>query len=168
MLDKEVWKDIIWYEWIYKISNLWNVKSLYSHNWTCERILKPENSRWYKRVLLRKNKINKKFSIHRLVAIAFINNYDNKKNIINHKNWIKSDNRIENLEWCTLSENTKHSYDILHRVPTCLWRTWLLSNSYKIVWKFKNWILLQKYFWTKEAWRYNNICYQNISACCNW
>lgn len=52
--------------------------------------------------------------LHRLLAIAFIPNPENKKDI-NHKNGIKTDFRLDNLEWATRSENIKHSYDVLKR-----------------------------------------------------
>lgn len=63
-------------------------------------------------VNLHNDSIQKKYSVHRLVAKAFIPNPENKPQI-NHINGLKHDNRIENLEWCTHSENMIHKYRIL-------------------------------------------------------
>lgn len=63
----------------------------------------------YMRVNLFNNGIGKIYKLHRLVAECFIPKIEGK-NQVNHKNGIKSDNRVENLEWCNNSENQKHSW----------------------------------------------------------
>ena len=105
----EIFKDIKGYEGLYQISNLGNVKSLKRNK---IRILKYSNNNLFYSTVCLVNYNNKKStkSIHRLLAIHFINNPENKK-CVNHKNGIKNDNRIENLEWCTFSENTIHAYN---------------------------------------------------------
>ena len=107
------------YEGIYQVSNLGNVKSLPRKTWFVlrnERILKKRfDSRWlYQMVYLYKNKDRKweNLLVHRLVAIAFIKN-DEWKAEVNHKDGVKINNSIENLEWCTHSENHIHKFRVL-------------------------------------------------------
>jgi len=139
---QEIWKDIPWFDWIYQTSNLWNIRSNKYWYW---RILRPWLSNWYFMINLRKNNKTKMYKVHRLVMFSF--NWMNKLDV-NHKNWIKTDNRIENLEWCNKSENIKHSYDILWRKPYIInkWKFWKLHpkskkiNQYTKDWKFiKTW-----------------------------
>ena len=116
-------KSIIGYEWLYEIGNFWNVKSLCKlvKHWNHyskrkERILKLDKSRSYYSIQLQKDWINNSYSIHRLVAEAFISNPDNKPQV-NHKDWNKLNNNVENLERCTSSENQKHSINVLWNIP---------------------------------------------------
>lgn len=72
-------------------------------------------SNGYNRVVLCKDGVIKRCLLHRLIGVAFIPNPKNKKTI-NHKNSIRNDNRICNLEWATNSENQKHSYRTNNRI----------------------------------------------------
>jgi len=77
-----------------------------------DRYLKQGTRRGgYKYVTLCKDEKPKKYLVHRLVAEHYIPNPENKP-LINHKNGIKTDNRIENLEWCTSSENNRHAHQM--------------------------------------------------------
>lgn len=121
-MKNEIWKDIKGYEKLYQVSNIGRVKSLPKisrRNYLQkEIILNANKANGYVRVTLYKNNQSKAYSIHRLVAEAFIPNPENKRTV-NHKNGIKIDNGEENLEWNTYKENVQHSYDNGFQIPLC-------------------------------------------------
>jgi len=104
----EIWKDVKGYEGYYKVSNLGNVKSLnYKRTGIPKNLKLIDTVYGYKSVSLGRSK---RFLVHRLVAESFITNKFNKK-IVNHKNFNKKDNRVENLEWCSQRENMLHAWE---------------------------------------------------------
>lgn len=112
---KEIWKTIPEYE-DYEVSNLGRVKSHKKWNdGKQERFLKPKlENTGYLKICLNKNNKTKYFYIHRLVLLCFIGK---NKFSVNHKNGIKTDNKLTNLEYATHSENMKHSFKMgLHNL----------------------------------------------------
>lgn len=120
----EIWKDVPEYEGLYVVSNYGIVKSInrvveHSNGQISiykERILAQEKIKGnYKRVSISKENITKRYMVHRLVAICFLSNPENKP-CVNHKDGNPNNNNVENLEWVTYSENERHSYDILGKI----------------------------------------------------
>ena len=104
---EEIWKDIEGYP-NYMVSNMGRVKSLNYHRTGREKILKPHKKRdGYLEVCLFKNGKRKYCLVHRLVAEAFIPNPNNLP-FINHKSEIKSQNNVENLEYCDALYNNNY------------------------------------------------------------
>lgn len=99
----ETYKEIEGFDGVYAVSNYGNVL-----NKKTGRVLKPKDNVGYARIGLNKNGIKYSFLVHRLVLIAF-NYIENHKNfMVNHKNRNPMDNRVENLEWCTNTQNQIH------------------------------------------------------------
>lgn len=115
-MSEELWADIQGYEGLYKISSHGRV-------WSCRknRCLKDIiTNNGYCRVHLVNNGSVKSMAIHRLVAMAFIPNPENKPTV-NHKNEDKKDNHVENLEWATIAEQNIHGTRIERAIAHTNW-----------------------------------------------
>lgn len=107
----EIWKPIKEYEGLYEVSSFGNVRSI-KRNTTNGKIMKLQKTKTgYYRVGLCKNNKVKCYSVHRLVAQAFIPNLNNLPQV-NHKNECKTNNNVENLEWCTMLYNVRYGTGI--------------------------------------------------------
>lgn len=113
----------------------------------------------YKNICLSKNGKHYFFRVHRIVAELFIPNTNNHPQI-NHKNGIKSDNRVENIEWCSPSYNVTHSYKELNR-------TRIKSDVNSVLMYDSNGNLLNEFISLSSCAKILNLSKGNISQCCN-
>lgn len=145
-----MFKDIPWYEWRYKISDNWDIMSLpkkwkWWHNWKIMSLWL--DWKWYPFTKLYKDHKYKNMKAHILVMLAFV--WESNWLEVNHKDWNKQNNSLDNLEYCTKSENIKHAYRTgLNKANmSSLWMVWWLCKTSKKVWKFDAfWNLLEEWF----------------------
>lgn len=155
---EEIWKDIKGYEGLYEVSNLGRVRSLRdNHGQARIRVLQQcKSSRGYLHLILCKNHKLKHYSVHRLVAEAFLPNPDGLPQI-NHIDECKTNNRVDNLEWCDAKYNINYGSGRQRRVETQGKRVYQYAKSGAFV---------RSYASIHEAERQTGIHNGNISACC--
>lgn len=162
--ESEIWKDIPWYEWIYQASNLWNIFNIRNNR----KLIPSVHNSWYLQIWLSNNWKISNLLHHRVIWLTFLNNIENKSQI-NHINWNKHDNRVENLEWNTQSENMLHSYNTLWNKPANKWKFWILNYNAK---KINQYDLQGNFIKTWNSWadihRELWVSRSGISSCCNW
>jgi hypothetical protein len=127
----EVWRLIPGLDGVHEVSNLGNVRVLPRminriRNGKQQSFIKKGieltkviEGCGYHQVLITTNTFKRNMKVHRLVALAFLENHENKK-CVNHINGVKTDNHVENLEWVTHSENIKHAHKTGLKKPPSL------------------------------------------------
>lgn len=162
--NMEIWKDIPGYEGLYQVSNLGNVKSFKCNK---EILLKLNTNNVGYYCIGLSNKNTEWFGVHRLVGMAFIPNPKNKPQI-NHKNNIKTDNRVENLEWCTGSYNALYGYKVGNRTAPWLGKFGAKHSRSKSVLQFDlNGKFIEEFGGMCEASRKTNTNQCSISRTCH-
>lgn len=166
---EEIWKPIPGYEALYEASNFGRVRSLFRY----KKILKPSPiTNGYLTVELWKNKQRKRIGIHRLVAMCFCENPDNKP-FVNHIDEIKTNNCADNLEWVTHVENCRYGTAIKRRTQHLNYSKRRINNarqieacSKPIAQYTKDGVFVRNWKSASECARENGWQISNIRRCC--
>lgn len=152
---EEIWKQIKDYEGYYEVSSLGRVRN----SQTGKVLIGDTNNLGYRRVILY-NPEKKRFFVHRLVALHFCDGYQEDL-VVNHKDGNKLNNRADNLEWVTHSENDRHAFKLNLRKPhPCTFKHQIACYDQKG-------ILIKIYKNVQECQDDLKVARSNIYACCN-
>lgn len=156
-LENEEWKPVVGYDGLYQVSNMGRVKSLSNEFSRKEKILRQGKNKYgYLVVNLCKEGKRKNFTVHRLVGNAFLENPSNLL-MINHKDEDKTNNCVDNLEWCTNSYNQKYGNCPKKIAEKLSKQVYQYTKDYELVAIWQS---------TAEAGR-NGFNFGHIAACCN-
>ena len=164
---EEIWKTHPKFKNMVEFSNFGKVKSYYRYLGGKILVNREVNNLGYVRI-----KINgKRYGLHRLIAELFVPNPEHKSEV-NHKDGNKLNNRADNLEWATRSENQKHAYRIGLQKPNekqkCAAAKWNSENRIKTIYQYDlRGILITTYSSCKECSQYFNTSEATISRHCN-
>ena len=152
----ETWRAIAGYEGLYEVSDLGRVKSLKHGK---EKILKPwKTNNGYLHVIIFKDGHRKQTLVHRIVAEAFIPN-PNNLTTVNHKDEVKTNNTVTNLEWMSMKDNLNYGTRNKRITESLSKQVQMFDKS--------TGELLATFPSTNEAGRVTGINQSNISECCN-
>ena len=162
----EIWKNVIGYEDLYKVSSLGIIRRKIGYQSKTERVLKPlNNGNNYMSVALSKNGKVKRMYVHRIVCLSFYENSKNKKEV-NHIDGNRQNNKSNNLEWVTRSENHFHRYKVLKQKGVNFGKTGSKNWRSKEVNQFSlEGVFLKKYPAVMSAMRDTGIGESNIRGC---
>ena len=168
-MEQVIWKDIPTFEGLYQAGSNGCIKSLSNNKFKKEKIIVPYvTDKGYQEVSLSKLNKRKSYRVNRLVALVFLSNPESKSHV-NHKNGIKSDNRVVNLEWNTPSENMRHSFEVLKRKGSNLGLLGKLNKQSKPVYQLdaKTNEVVNEFYAVMEAQRLTGILASHICQVAN-
>lgn len=171
-LPFEIWRDVVWYEWLYMVSNQWRLIATRLNKWRSTISWWIMNwylwNNWYCCIKLNKNGERKTFTLHRIICLSF---YWSREiwYTVNHIDWDKKNNKLSNLEYCTQKENNLHAYRIWLKKPqkNMLWRLWINNPNHKMIWQYTiDWEYIRCFHWWWDVHRQTWI--KNATTVCSW